>query len=127
MSWKQIRLTLARTPEYPSGSSEHAYELVLPVRTDGIIDLAAFERMPGRATVQRLWPGQGTMHGAILRRSSGFAFSYEPGDADDEQVFHLEDHPLCLGEYVTLTEPDGDRLAYQIVAVRALPDQVSSN
>lgn len=125
MNWKQIRLTLARTPEYPSGSSEHAYELVLPVGTDGIIDLAAFERMPGRATVQRLWPGQDTMRGAILRQKGGFVFSYAPGEADDEQIFHLENHPLRLGEYITLTEPDGDRLAYQIAAVRALPDQAS--
>lgn len=127
MTWKQIRLALARTPEYPNGSSEHAYELVLPVRNDGMVDMAAFEQMPGRATVQRLWPDQGTLRGAILRRIGGFAFSYEPGDADDEEIYHLEDHCLQLGEYITLTEPDGDRLAYQIVSVRVLPDQIFSS
>ncbi|AKH42110.1 hypothetical protein FHS61_002355 [Altererythrobacter atlanticus] len=119
MTWKIVRLTLARTPEYPEGSAQHAYELVLPLGEDGLIDREAFEQNRGRATVQRIWPGEGVQRGAILHKRDGWAFSYRPGDADDEDLFHLEHHPLVAGNYVTLTEPDGDRLPYRVVTVRS--------
>ena len=121
MSWSIIRLTLARTPDFPEGSTAHAYELVLPLAEDGLVDRSAFDRMPGKATVQRLLPGKGVQRGAILHKPNGWAFSYEPGDADDEDVFHLEHHALTEGAYVTLTEPDGERLPYRVAAVRPLP------
>lgn len=120
MSWKVIRLTLARTPEFPEGSSEHAYQLVLPLTEDGLVDQAAFDRMPARATVQRLSPAQAVQRGAILKREGRFAFSYAPGDADDEDVYHLENHRMREGEYITLTEPDGDRMPYRVVSVREM-------
>lgn len=120
MNWTVVRLTLARTPEYPEGSHEHAYELTVPLRPDGRIDGEAFAASPARATVQRLSPGQGVRRGAILQKETGWAFSYEPGDADDEAVFHLENHPLVEGNYVTLTEPDGEALPFQVAAVRPI-------
>ena len=46
--------------------------------------------------------------------------SYEPGEADDEIVFHLETHPIRIGEYVTLTEPDDSRLPFRIARLRQL-------
>lgn len=125
MSWMRIRLTLARTPEHPEGSWEHAYELDLPLLPDGTIDRAAFSSAPGRATVQRLVPNAGVQRGAIVHKRRGWAFSYEPGDADDEDVFHLENHPLTEGSYVTLTEPDGEQLPFQVATVRPLPAPVS--
>lgn len=121
MSWSIVRLSLARTPQFPQGSTLHGYELVLPLGDGGLIDLQAFEQAPARATVQRLAPGEAVQRGAILYRDGRFAFSYEPGDADDEDVFHLENHALRQGEYLTLTEPDGDVLPYRVESVRALP------
>ncbi|MDE8652023.1 hypothetical protein [Novosphingobium album (ex Liu et al. 2023)] len=125
MTWNIVRLTLARTPEYPEGSQEHAYELTVPLRSDGQIDTDAFARSPAHATVQRVWPGQGVKRGAILKKRGGWAFSYEPGDADDEAVFHLENHPLAAGNYVTLTGPDGEALPYRIATIRPLSGTVS--
>lgn len=118
MIWNRIRLSLARTPEYPEGSEAHLYELFLPLGPDGLIDRKAFDAAPGKATVQHIRPGEAVRRGAILHKPGGWAFSYEPGDADDEDVFHLENHPLSPGNYVTLTEPDGDRLPYRITAVQ---------
>jgi hypothetical protein len=46
--------------------------------------------------------------------------SYEPGEEDDETVFHLETHPLRIGEYVTLTEPDGTRLPFRVASLKQL-------
>ncbi len=121
MSWHTIRLELARTPDHPQGSSAHAYELVLPLGADGLIDRAAFAKLPGRASFQRAWAGEPVVRGAILRHDGAWSLSYAPGESDDEQMWHLADHPLTQGAYITLVEPDGARLPYRVVRVRALP------
>lgn len=120
MSWNVVRLAMARTPEFPEGSPSHAYELVVPLDARGLVDRKAFDANPGSASVQRVWPGEGVRRGAILKRRKGWAFSYRPGDADDEDIFHLEDHPLTEGNYLTLAEPDGERIPYRVMAVRPI-------
>ena len=37
MPLKKIILELARTPEFPNGSSTHGYEFVAPLDADGMI------------------------------------------------------------------------------------------
>ncbi|MBS0502352.1 MAG: hypothetical protein JSS55_00840 [Proteobacteria bacterium] len=114
MSWKAIRLELARSPGFPDGSPERAYLIQLPVDDQGIVDLDQFRRSPELATVHRRWPGDRDRSGYVIHKRAGWAFSYAPGDSDDEDVFHLECHPLRIGEYVTVTEPDGDKLPYRV-------------
>ena len=41
----------------------------------------------------------------------------EIGKEDDETVFHLETHPMRIGEYITLTEPDGSRLPFRVTSL----------
>jgi hypothetical protein len=118
MTWTNIRLELARTPDFPEGSPAHAYLLRLPLDQNGMVDADAYRAERGKATVQRAWPGEAVRRGAIIHKRSGWAFSYEAGDADDEGIFHLENHPFRVGEYVTVTEPDGERLPYRIVSCR---------
>lgn len=112
--WTLARLELARTPEFPDGSAARAYLLRLPLDGGGLIDEAAVARDPALATVQRTWPGEPDRTGYLVRKRSGWAFSYALGDDDDEQVHHLELHPIRSGEYLTLTEPDGRRLPYRV-------------
>lgn len=119
MSWKTIRLELARSPRFPNGSASRAYLLHLPLNGEGLVDDDMFKRSPALATVRRHWPNERDRSGYVIRKTDGWAFSYALGDADDESLFHLERHPLRPGEYVTITEPDGDRLPYRIVAVEA--------
>lgn len=115
--WKIIRLELARTPEFPEGSASHAYVLRLPLRDEGLIDDAAVTFHPDLATVRRIWPDEPDQRGYIVRKPNGWAFSYALGDDDDEGVYHLESHPLALGDYLTLTEPDGERLPFRVVSL----------
>ena len=115
MTWKTIRLELARTPQYPEGSSAHAYVLRLPLDGEGVIDEEAFRAGRDRAVVRRLWRGEPEQSGLVIRKRRGWAFSYEPGDDDDEGIFHFETHPIRLGEYLTLTEADGERLPFKVV------------
>lgn len=120
MNWKSIRLELARTPDFPQGSPSRAYLLRLPLDEQGMIDEQALGLAPAMATVHRFWPNERDRTGYMIRTAAGWAMSYEPGEADDETVFHLETHPIRLGEYVTLTEPDGQRLPFRVASVKQL-------
>ena len=120
MNWKSIRLELARTPDFPEGSASRAYLLHLPLGEDGLIDETSFREAPASATVRRFWPSEPDMAGYVIRTPGGWAFSYEPGEEDDECIFHLETHPIRPGEYITLTEPDGRRLPFRVASLKRL-------
>jgi hypothetical protein len=121
--WHLVRLELARTPEFPEGSASRAYILRVPLDATGLIDQAALAKSPAMATVRRFWPSEADQTGQLLRNGSRWIFSYAIGEEDDEQVYHLGDHPLRIGNYVTLTEPDGIRHPFRVA--RCLPDGVS--
>ena len=114
MNWKSIRLELARTSEFPEGSASRAYLMRLPLDEGGLIDERELSNWPAMATVHRFWPNEPDRSGYVVRTPTGWAMSYEPGEDDDEPIFHLESHPIRLGEYLTLTEPDGSRLPFRV-------------
>ena len=115
MSWKTIRLELARLPGFPNGSASRAYLLHLPLDEEGRLDEDAFRQAPALASVRRHWPNERDRTGYVIRKKNGWAFSYAIGDPDDEDLFPLESHPLRVGEYVTITEPNGERLPYRVM------------
>jgi len=120
MNWKSIRLELARTKEFPAGSASRAYLLRLPLDQDGLIDERSLRGSPALATVHRFWPNEPDLSGYVINTPRGWAFSYEIGEDDDETVYHLESHPIRIGEYVTLTEPDGQRLPFRVASLNQL-------
>jgi len=115
--WYLVKLELARTTEFPSGSPSRSYLIRLPLDGDGLIDEEMRKEEPKRATVRRFWPNEADQSGYILKMKRGWAFSYAVGEDDDENIFHLENHPVREGEYITLTESDGDRYPYRIVSI----------
>jgi hypothetical protein len=116
MTWKTIRLELARTPEFPEGSAARAYVLRLPIDDNGYIERSSMKHPTESPIVRRMWPGVPDRNGVVISQRAGWAFSYEIGDADDEGVFHLENHPIKLGEYLTITEVDSERLPFKVVS-----------
>lgn len=115
-----VRLELARTPEFPNGSASRAYLVHLPLDGEGLIDEEAMRRAPAKATVRRFWPNERDMSGYVISTSRGWALSYRPGEDDDETIFHLETHRMRIGEYVTLSEPDGGQLPFRVVSLKTL-------
>lgn len=122
-NWNLIRLELARSSEFPEGSASRAYMLRAPLDAAGLIDERALARRPAVATVRRFWPNEPDQTGHLIRNGKDWLFSYEMGDQNDDEVYHLEAHPLRVGEYVTVTEPDGDRLPFRVV--RSHPDRIA--
>jgi hypothetical protein len=58
MTWKTIRLELARTAEFPEGSAAHAYVLRLPIDDNGFIERSAIKHATESPIVHRMWPGE---------------------------------------------------------------------
>lgn len=109
-----LRLELARTPDFPNGSAGRAYLLRLPLDEKGTLDEKALRANPGYATVLRQWPNEPDQSGYLVHKPRGWAFSYALGDEDDENLYHLETHSLRLGDYVTITEANGEKLPFRV-------------
>jgi hypothetical protein len=116
MTWRIIRLELARTPEFPQGSPAHAYVLRLPIDDNGVLEERILKHPDQDPVVRRFWPGQAERKGVVIPKGRGWVFSYAPGDTDDEALFHLEDRPIKVGQYLTITEADGEKLPFKVVS-----------
>ena len=118
MALKSVRLELARTPEFPDGSAAHGYEFVLPLDADGHIDVEAWHADKAACTVRRFWGEEDPESGYLIHtRHRTWAFSYAPGEEDDEPFFRFENHVFKEGEYVSLTGHDGDVHPFKVVSV----------
>lgn len=118
MNWNNIRLELACASQYPHGSPNRCYLLHLPLEASGMIDEAMIRAAPKRATVRRFWPSQPDLRGYVIRMPNGWAFNYETPQVGDGIVFHLDTHPIRIGECITLTEPDGVWLPFRVTNVQ---------
>lgn len=114
MTWYTIRLDLARSDAFPQGSAAHCYLFRAPLDEHGTVDGRALRAHPDRATVLRSWPDEAERRGYLLHDAIGWRFSYAPGEADDEPIFHLETHPIALGAYLTVREQDGEDLCFKV-------------
>jgi len=116
---KKVRLELARMPEVPEGNPNCGYELVLPLDAGGVLDAAEWHEKKERCTVRRFWEGKDDEHGMLIHtRHRTWAFSYAPGEEDDEPVFKLEAHRLVAGEYISITEHDGVTRPFRVAVVK---------
>ncbi|MBV1691936.1 hypothetical protein KRR38_30790 [Novosphingobium sp. G106] len=127
MTWKTIRLELARTEDHPEGSSRHIYILHLPLSEDGMIDETELGHQRGQATVRKHWGEDHPRNGYVVRTPAGWALSYERGPDDDETLFHLENHSLKVGEYITVADTDGVLWPLRVVTSLALADAPSGS
>ncbi|MGQ9371387.1 hypothetical protein [Azospirillum sp. A39] len=119
MPLKKIRLELARTPEHPEGSAEHGYEFVAPLSADGHIDLEEWRRTRERCTVHRFWRGEDAMDGRLAHRGTRWFFHYgEEEDEADEPIFRFDRHTFNAGDYVSITEHDGEQRTFRVASVR---------
>jgi hypothetical protein len=119
---KRVRLELARGRDFPDGSTRHGYELVLPLGAQGRLDRAAWEDAPEVCTAHRFWEGEADAVGELVHPDArDWAFSYEPGDGDDELVPRLDEHVLRLNEYLSIRTHDGEIRTFRVVLVEPAP------
>jgi len=124
-SLSRIRLELARTPDAPEGARDCGYELVAPLNPDGYLDAEAWQDCRSECSVRRFWSDADEEHGRLIHiRGHRWAFSYAPGEDDDEPIWRLDNHRFVEGEYISVTEHDGVTRPFRIVRVRPWPAAV---
>lgn len=124
MSWKTIRLELARAPRFPRGSASRAYLLHLPVDESGAVEEEMFARAPALATARRHWPSERDRVGYVRRHHGRWVVSFPDGPS----TFQLPDQLLRAGAEVNITESDGETFAYRVMGSpsRAAPPATHS-
>ena len=120
---KRIRLNLARSKEFPQGSTKYGYEFVAPLRPDGRIDVELWRKHRERCGVRRFWEGEDDEVGRLVHKPGGaeharWIFDYdETAEDDDEAGYRFGDHAFRNGEYVSIRDEDGQMHTFQVVSV----------
>jgi hypothetical protein len=120
---KRIRLNLARSKEFPQGSTRYGYEFVAPLRPDGRIDVELWRKHREHCGVRRFWEGENDEFGRLVHKPGGaeharWIFDYdETAEDDDEAGYRFGDHAFRNGEYVSIRDEDGEMHTFQVVSV----------
>ncbi|MEE8439841.1 MAG: hypothetical protein V3S07_09640 [Micropepsaceae bacterium] len=118
MTLKRIRLELARTSEFPEGSSARGYEFIAPLTQEDHIDADAWREQKDQCKVFRFWENEDDQHGKLRHVGQGWRFDYQEGETDDDEpFFKLDRHALAPGAYVSITEHDGEQLPFRVISV----------
>ena len=121
MALKQIRLELARTPEFPEGNPSCGYEFVAPLDGHGKLDPQQWARDKDKCTVRRFWEKRSDEQGLLKHHRGGnWAFFYGVDEAEEEPIFRFGKHSFVVGEYVSVTEHDGIIRPFRVVSVRKM-------
>ena len=117
---KKIRLNLARDADHPGGSDARGYEFAAPLDASGHIDVEAWKLLREHCRVRRFWDGENE-HGHLVHRAGGsWAFVYDiDGDDDVEAGYRFGTHAFVAGEYVSITDSDGDVVTFQVATVQS--------
>lgn len=122
---RTIRLELARDAAHPSGSAEHGYEFVAPLGADSHIDVDTWRKERAKCKVRRFWRGADDQHGHLIHtQGRRWTFHYDLDHArpnaashDDESGWKFDAHAFKPGEYVSVTEQDGETRTFRVVKV----------
>jgi hypothetical protein len=118
---KRIRLNLARSKEFPSGSARHGYEFVAPLDDKGHIDPELWRKHREHCRVRRFWGSEEEV-GRLVHKPGGrgarWVFDYdEAAEEDDEAGYRFGEHAFQPGEYVSIRDEDGGMHTFQVASV----------
>jgi hypothetical protein len=121
--FKRIRLNLARSKEFPEGSSTRGYEFVAPLDAKGHIDVEKWRQNRERSRVRRFWEGEDDEQGMLVHKPGGpeharWVFDYDQtAEDDDESGYRFGTHAFRTGEYVSIRGEDGEMHTFIVAAV----------
>jgi hypothetical protein len=87
---KRIRLNLARSKEFPEGSTRHGYEFVAPLDERGHIDPQLWQKYRRHCGVRRFWHSEDDQIGHLVHKPGGaeharWVFDYDANGTDDDE------------------------------------------
>jgi hypothetical protein len=121
---KRIRLNLARSKDFPEGSTRHGYEFVAPLDDDGHINPQLWQRYRQHCGVRRFWNGEDEQIGRLVHKPGGaeharWVFDYDASSTDDESGYRFGTHAFTPGEYVSIRGEDGELHTFRVASVEA--------
>ena len=122
---KRILLHLARSKEFPEGSTRHGYEFIAPLDDKGHIDVELWRKYRDRCRVRRFWGDEEEM-GDLVHKPGGsenarWIFDYDQTTvADDETGYRFGSHAFREGDYVSIRDGDGELHTFKVVSVTPL-------
>jgi hypothetical protein len=122
---KRIRLELARSKEFPSGSGTRGYEFVAPLSPAGHIVPVLWREHRAHCRVRRFWDGEEEQVGSLMHKPGGseharWVFDYDPETSDeDESGYRFGAHAFVPGEYVSIRNEDGELHTFQVASVES--------
>jgi len=120
---KHIALTLARSKDFPNGSSQIGYDLVAPLDASGHIDLPEWKKHRTACSVRHFSPSEGDRTGLLVHKAGGaehgrWVFDYNRArDDDDEAGFMFGHHAFVPGEYVSISDASGTMHTFVVKSV----------
>jgi hypothetical protein len=121
---RRIRLNLARSKEFPSGSPDQGYEFVAPLDADGHIDPAVWAEHREHCRVRRFWDGNEEI-GFLVHKPGGpqharRIFDYGGvSNGDEEAGYRFGAHAFRPGEYVSISDEEGKMHTFKVVSVES--------
>jgi hypothetical protein len=119
----RILLNLARSREFPGGSSRHGYDFIAPLDSQGHIDPLLWKKYRNYCRVRRFWAGEEDEVGRLVHKPGGaeharWVFDYNPDeDDDDEAGYKFGAHAFFPGEYVSISGHNGKLHTFRVVTV----------
>jgi hypothetical protein len=122
---KRIRLTLARSKEFPEGSARYGYELIAPVDYNGHLDVEQWKHRRADCTVRHFAEGEDDAFGMLVHKGGAgggrWVVDYDIGQtSDDEAGYLFGSHVFAPGEYVSIKNPEGQTQTFKIASVEEL-------
>ena len=118
-----VTLHLARSKQFPQGSSRYGYDITAPLDAEGHLDQDEWAAKRAFCRVRRFWADEGERQGVLVHRPGGaggatWMIDYNQDRPGDEEAgYHLHQHRFIEGEYVTIEDDDGKPYTFQVVAV----------
>jgi hypothetical protein len=122
----RILLTLARSREFPDGSSRHGYDFIAPLDDEGHIDPVLWKKYRDYCRVRRFWAGEEDEVGRLVHKPGGaeharWVFEYNPDNEDDDEAgYRFGAHAFFPGEYVSISGQDGKLQTFLVAAVNTV-------
>ena len=119
----RILLNLARSRDFPDGSSRHGYDFIAPLDFQGHIDPILWKKYRDYCRVRRFWAGEDDEVGRLVHKPGGaeharWVFDYNPDqDDDDEAGYKFGAHAFLPGEYVSISGQDGKLHTFRVITV----------
>lgn len=118
-----IILRLARTKDFPEGSSRRGYDIRAILDAAGHLDDDIWRHHRTAFSVQRFWDDEPVRHGMLVHRPGGaggatWTVHYAGPHEEDEDGFRLGEHVLRQNEFVSIRDDEGVMQTFRVTTVK---------